>query len=106
MLGCRIVVPIVPGDYADLELRPVGRLSCTVIEAAALKNTVTVGTSDPLALVWVRPLFKNATKPAMNTLNPVRMCTPTILLSARRKKVKVENVATVSLCWRHESHPS
>jgi hypothetical protein len=70
-----IVVPILPGDYTDLELRPVGRLTVVVAAAQGLRNTVTMGTSDPLAVCWVRPLFKNQTKKALNTLNPVS-CRP------------------------------
>lgn len=65
-------MPILPGDYRDLELRPVGKLTVILVEAEGLRNTVTMGTSDPLAIAWVRPLFKNQTRKMNNTLNPVR----------------------------------
>ncbi|GAQ86938.1 Calcium-dependent lipid-binding protein [Klebsormidium nitens] len=67
----RIVVPILPGDYRDLELRPVGKLTVALVKAEGLRNTVTMGTSDPLAIAWVRPLFKNQTRKVNNTLTPV-----------------------------------
>eukprot|EP00850_Spirogloea_muscicola_P004238 SM000018S03603 [mRNA] locus=s18:188293:192214:- [translate_table: standard] len=50
----RIVVPIVPGDYKWLELRPVGRLDVTLIEARGLPKTDIIGSCDPYALIYVR----------------------------------------------------
>eukprot|EP00850_Spirogloea_muscicola_P002890 SM000011S19068 [mRNA] locus=s11:689053:692991:+ [translate_table: standard] len=50
----RIVVPIVPGDYKWLELRPIGQLDVTLIEAKGLPKTDVIGSCDPYALIYVR----------------------------------------------------
>ncbi|KAF3796731.1 Synaptotagmin-5 [Nymphaea thermarum] len=69
----RIVVPIggVSVDTSELELRPQGELTVTVVKANGLKNMEMIGNSDPYVLVHVRPLFKVKTKVIDNNLNPV-----------------------------------
>ncbi|KAF5183820.1 Synaptotagmin-4 [Thalictrum thalictroides] len=69
----RIVVPIggIPVDTSELELKPQGKLSVTVVKANDLKNMEMLGKSDPYAVVYVRPLFKVKTKVINNNLNPV-----------------------------------
>lgn len=69
----RIVVPIggIPVDTSDLELKPQGRLTVTVVKGSHLKNKEFVGKSDPYATIYVRPLFKVKTKVVQNNLNPV-----------------------------------
>lgn len=69
----RIVVPIggIPVDISELELKPQGRLSVTIVKANGLKNMEMIGKSDPYAVVYIRPLFKVKTKTIDNNLNPV-----------------------------------
>ncbi|KAL2233969.1 synaptotagmin-5 [Sesamum indicum] len=69
----RIVVPIggIPVDTSELELKPVGKLTVTVIRASDLKNMELIGKSDPYVVVHIRPLFKVKTKVIENNLNPV-----------------------------------
>ncbi|XP_027907961.1 synaptotagmin-5 [Vigna unguiculata] len=68
----RIVVPLggIPFDISDLELKPQGKLSVTVVKATALKNMEMIGKSDPYVVVYIRPLFKYKTKVVDNNLNP------------------------------------
>ncbi|KAH0720058.1 synaptotagmin-4-like [Solanum tuberosum] len=69
----RIVVPIggIPVDTSDLELKPQGKLTVTVMRATNLKNQEMIGKSDPYVVVYIRPLFKFKTKTIDNNLNPV-----------------------------------
>ncbi|KAL0302306.1 UNVERIFIED_CONTAM: Synaptotagmin-5 [Sesamum calycinum] len=69
----RIVVPIggIPVDTSDLELKPVGKLTVTVVKASGLKNMELIGKSDPYVVLHIRPLFKVRTKVIDNNLNPV-----------------------------------
>ncbi|XVF73350.1 hypothetical protein PTKIN_Ptkin12aG0194500 [Pterospermum kingtungense] len=69
----RIVVPLggVSVDTSDLELKPEGKLTVTVVKANDLKNMEMIGKSDPYVVVHVRPLFKVKTKVIDNNLNPV-----------------------------------
>ncbi|XP_073269594.1 calcium-dependent lipid-binding protein-like [Primulina huaijiensis] len=69
----RIVVPIggIPVDTSELELKPVGKVTVTVMKANELKNKELIGKSDPYVVVYVRPLFKVKTKVIENNLNPV-----------------------------------
>ncbi|KAL0379619.1 UNVERIFIED_CONTAM: Synaptotagmin-5 [Sesamum angustifolium] len=55
----------------ELELKPVGKLTVTVIRANDLKNMELIGKSDPYVVVHIRPLFKVKTKVIDNNLNPV-----------------------------------
>lgn len=69
----RIVVPIggIPVDTSELELKPQGKVTVTVVKANDLKNMEMIGKSDPYAVVYIRPLFKFKTKVVDNNLNPV-----------------------------------
>ncbi|KAM0854378.1 hypothetical protein ACQ4PT_050458 [Festuca glaucescens] len=69
----RIIVPIVPGDYSDLELKPVGLLEVKLVEARDLKNKDLVGKSDPFAVLYIRPLSAKTkkSKTINNDLNPI-----------------------------------
>lgn len=69
----RIVVPLggIPVDTSELELKPQGRLRLTVVKANDLKNMEMIGTSDPYAVVYIRPLVKFKTQVIDDNLNPV-----------------------------------
>lgn len=69
----RIIVPIVPGDYSNLELKPVGVLEVKLVEARDLKNKDLVGKSDPFAVLYIRPLREKTkkSKTINNDLNPI-----------------------------------
>ncbi|MBA0825771.1 hypothetical protein Goarm_010689, partial [Gossypium armourianum] len=69
----RIVVPIggIPVDTSELELKPEGKLTVTVVKANDLKNLEMIGKSDPYVVVHIRPLFKIKTKVIENNLNPI-----------------------------------
>ncbi|KAJ3678462.1 hypothetical protein LUZ60_002265 [Juncus effusus] len=67
----RIVVPLgVNVDISDLELKPQGQLSVTVLKANNLINADTLGKSDPYVKLYVRQMFKVKTKVIDNNLNP------------------------------------
>ncbi|CAL5335272.1 unnamed protein product [Camellia sinensis] len=55
----------------ELELRPQGKLTVTVMKANDLKNMEMIGKSDPYVVVYIRPLFKVKTKVIDNDLNPI-----------------------------------
>ncbi|XP_010559119.1 PREDICTED: synaptotagmin-4-like [Tarenaya hassleriana] len=69
----RIVVPLggIPVDTSELELKPQGKLTVTVVRASNLKNMELIGKSDPYAVVYIRPVFKYKTNTIENNLNPV-----------------------------------
>ncbi|KAJ6825275.1 synaptotagmin-5-like isoform X1 [Iris pallida] len=68
----RIVVPLgVDVDTSDLELKPQGRLTVTVVKASGLKNLEMIGKSDPYVVLFIRPMSKVKTKVIDNNLNPV-----------------------------------
>ncbi|KAL7603904.1 calcium-dependent lipid-binding protein [Lactuca sativa] len=69
----RIVVPIggVGVDTSDLELKPQGQLTLTIVKATNLKNMEMIGKSDPYVTAFIRPLEKFKTKAVDNNLNPV-----------------------------------
>ncbi|XP_073004423.1 synaptotagmin-5-like [Typha latifolia] len=69
----RKVVPILPGDYSDLELKPVGVLEVKLVQARDLTNKDIVGKSDPFAVLYVRPLRDRTkkSKTINNDLNPI-----------------------------------
>ncbi|KAJ8450159.1 hypothetical protein Cgig2_033353 [Carnegiea gigantea] len=69
----RIVVPIggLPVDTSELELKPQGKLTVTVVKANNLKNMEFIGKSDPYVALHIRPLFKVKTKTVDDNLNPV-----------------------------------
>lgn len=69
----RMVIPIggIPVDISELELKPQGKLTVTVVKANDLKNMEMIGKSDPYVVVYIRPLFKVKSKVIENNLNPV-----------------------------------
>ncbi|KAM0050281.1 putative C2 domain, synaptotagmin-like mitochondrial-lipid-binding domain, C2 domain superfamily [Helianthus debilis subsp. tardiflorus] len=67
----RMVVPILPTDTSDLELKPHGQLTLTIVKANNLKNMEMIGQSDPYVTAYIRPLEKFKTKVVNNNLNPV-----------------------------------
>ncbi|KAI3691034.1 hypothetical protein L2E82_49248 [Cichorium intybus] len=69
----RIVIPILAGDYSDLELKPCGILEVKLIEAKELTNKDIIGKSDPFATLFVRPLRAKmkSSKTINNQLNPI-----------------------------------
>ncbi|XP_073151746.1 synaptotagmin-5-like isoform X1 [Henckelia pumila] len=69
----RKVIPIIPGDYSDLELKPVGILEVKLVQAKDLTNKDIIGKSDPFAVLYVRPLRDRTKKSRTinNQLNPV-----------------------------------
>ncbi|KAJ6673265.1 SYNAPTOTAGMIN-5-LIKE [Salix viminalis] len=69
----RKVVPILPGDYSDLELKPVGILEVKLVQAKALTNKDFIGKSDPFAKLYIRPLpdKTKTSKIINNDLNPI-----------------------------------
>ncbi|XP_039132005.1 synaptotagmin-5-like [Dioscorea cayenensis subsp. rotundata] len=69
----RKIVPIIPGDYSYLELKPVGTLEVKLIQAKNLSNKDIVGKSDPYAVLYIRPLHDRMkrSKTINNDLNPI-----------------------------------
>ncbi|XP_024012074.1 synaptotagmin-4 [Eutrema salsugineum] len=69
----RKTIPILPGDYSDLELKPVGTLDVKLVQAKDLANKDMIGKSDPYAVVFIRPLRDKTkkTKTISNSLNPI-----------------------------------
>ncbi|KAM1046601.1 hypothetical protein TB2_025613 [Malus domestica] len=69
----RKVFPILPGDYSDLELKPVGMLEVKLVQAKELTNKDMVGKSDPFARLYIRPLPNRMkrSKTINNDLNPI-----------------------------------
>ncbi|CAN7036360.1 unnamed protein product [Brassica rapa subsp. trilocularis] len=69
----RKVIPILPGDYSDLELKPVGMLEVRLVQAKNLTNKDLVGKSDPFAKMFIRPLREKTqrSKTINNDLNPI-----------------------------------
>ncbi|EPS63943.1 hypothetical protein M569_10838, partial [Genlisea aurea] len=69
----RQVIPILPGDYSDLELKPVGTLEVKLVQAKELTNKDLIGKSDPFAVLYVRPLRNRMkkSKTINNQLNPI-----------------------------------
>ncbi|KAL8063049.1 hypothetical protein ABFX02_01G002600 [Erythranthe guttata] len=69
----RKIIPIIPGDYSYLELKPVGILEVKLIEAKELTNKDVIGKSDPFAKIFIRPL-RDRTKTSKtkdNQINPI-----------------------------------
>lgn len=56
---------------SELELKPQGKLTVTIVRATSLKNQEFVGKSDPYVVLYVRPVFKVKTKVVDDNLNPV-----------------------------------
>lgn len=68
----RIVVPLggVDVDISDLELKPNGKVTVTVVRAESLKNKELIGKSDPYVVLFIRPMFKEKTRVIDDNLNP------------------------------------
>ncbi|XP_010555014.1 PREDICTED: synaptotagmin-4 [Tarenaya hassleriana] len=69
----RKIVPILAGDYSDLELKPVGTLEVKLVQAKDLTNKDLIGKSDPYAMLFIRPLREKTkkSKTINNSLNPI-----------------------------------
>ncbi|KAK2644895.1 hypothetical protein Ddye_020090 [Dipteronia dyeriana] len=69
----RKVIPILPGDYSGLELKPVGILEVKLVQAKDLSNKDIIGKSDPYAELFVRPIRDRIKKSKVisNDLNPI-----------------------------------
>ncbi|XP_057959607.1 synaptotagmin-5-like [Malania oleifera] len=69
----RKIVPIIAGDYSDLELKPVGTLEVKLVQAKELTNKDIIGKSDPYAVLFIRPLHARTktSKTINNDLNPI-----------------------------------
>ncbi|KAI3454221.1 hypothetical protein Pfo_010884 [Paulownia fortunei] len=69
----RKIIPILPGDYSYLELKPVGTLEVKLIEAKELTNKDIIGKSDPFAELFIRPLRDRikTSKTINNQTNPI-----------------------------------
>ncbi|KAL2525719.1 Synaptotagmin-4 [Abeliophyllum distichum] len=69
----RKIIPILPGDYSYLELKPVGILEVKLIQAKELTNKDIIGKSDPFAVLFVRPLRDRmkTSKTINNSINPI-----------------------------------
>ncbi|KAM0898830.1 hypothetical protein ACQ4PT_021681 [Festuca glaucescens] len=68
----RIVIPLggVDVDISDLELKPQGKVTVTVVRAESLKNKELIGKSDPYVVLFIRPMFKEKTRVIDDNLNP------------------------------------
>ncbi|KAK6783793.1 hypothetical protein RDI58_017247 [Solanum bulbocastanum] len=69
----RKIIPILPGDYSDLELKPTGVLEVKLVQAKELTNKDIIGKSDPFAELYVRPVRDRMkkSKTINNELNPI-----------------------------------
>lgn len=69
----RNIIPIIPGDYSDLELRVVGILEVNVVQAKELKNKDIIGKSDPFAQLYIRRISNRVkkTKIINNDIDPI-----------------------------------
>ncbi|PON89873.1 Synaptotagmin-like mitochondrial-lipid-binding domain containing protein [Trema orientale] len=69
----RKIVPILLGNYSDLELKPIGTLEVKLVQAKDLTNKDVVGKSDPFAVLFIRPLREKTktSKTINNQLNPI-----------------------------------
>ncbi|KAH9315135.1 hypothetical protein KI387_023762, partial [Taxus chinensis] len=90
MWPVRKVIPILPGDYSDLELRTVGILQVKLVQAKDLLNKDLIGKSDPFAVLHIRPLRERIkkSKTINNQLNPIWN---------EHFEIEVEDVATQHL---------
>ncbi|KAI5080729.1 hypothetical protein GOP47_0003912 [Adiantum capillus-veneris] len=86
----RNIIPIVPGDYRDLELRVMGILEVKVVQAKDLKNKDIIGKSDPFARVFIRRISNRVkkTKTINNDIDPIWN---------EHFKLEVEDLATQKL---------
>ncbi|XAR69393.1 hypothetical protein NMG60_11000946 [Bertholletia excelsa] len=69
----RKIIPILPGDYSDLELKPVGTLEVKLVRGKDIEDTDLIGKSDPYAVLFIRPLRDKmkTSKTISNETNPI-----------------------------------
>ncbi|KAJ7535342.1 hypothetical protein O6H91_12G029200 [Diphasiastrum complanatum] len=69
----RQVLPILPGDYSNLALKPIGVLEVKLVQAKDLLNKDAIGKSDPFVLLYIRPMPSRMkkTRTIDNQLNPI-----------------------------------
>ncbi|KAL5985684.1 hypothetical protein ACLOJK_027670 [Asimina triloba] len=69
----RKIVPILPGDYSYLELKPIGTLQVKLVQAKDLTNKDLIGKSDPFSVLYIRPIRDRmkTSKTINNQLNPI-----------------------------------
>lgn len=79
---------------SDLELKPQGKLSVTVVRANNLINTDLIGKSDPYVVLYVRPMFKVKTKVIDDNLNPEWNETFEVLVEDKETQYLVLEVLT------------
>lgn len=73
MWPVRKIIPIIPGDYSNLEMKPIGILDVKLVQAKNLTNKDFIGKSDPYAVLFIRPLpdRTKTSKIIDNNLNPI-----------------------------------
>ncbi|KAH9299569.1 hypothetical protein KI387_031251, partial [Taxus chinensis] len=73
MWPARNIIPILSGDYSDMELKPVGILEVKLVQAKNLENQDFIGKSDPFCVIYTRPIRERLkkSKTINNQLNPV-----------------------------------
>uniref|UniRef100_A0A7N2M2N3 DNA 5'-3' helicase n=1 Tax=Quercus lobata TaxID=97700 RepID=A0A7N2M2N3_QUELO len=71
----RIIVPIsgIPVDTSELELKPQGKITLTIIKANDLKSMEMIGKSDPYVVVHIRPLFTVKTKKEIKDIHRLKL---------------------------------
>ncbi|CAI5471707.1 unnamed protein product [Closterium sp. Yama58-4] len=69
----RHVIPIVPGNYEYLQMRTVGVLEVKLVEGRDLVNLSLLGTIDPYATLFVRPMPSRTrrSRTIANSVNPL-----------------------------------
>ncbi|CAI5965794.1 unnamed protein product [Closterium sp. NIES-64] len=69
----RHVIPIVPGNYEYLQMRTVGVLEVKLVEGRDLVNLSLLGTIDPYATLFVRPIPARTrrSRTIANSVNPL-----------------------------------
>lgn len=91
---------------SDMELKPQGRLSVTVVKATSLRNKEMIGKSDPYVKLYVRPMFKVKTKVIDDDLNPEWNETFDLIVEDKETQSVIFEVILyiyfflLSLCWK------
>ncbi|KAF2303798.1 hypothetical protein GH714_023480 [Hevea brasiliensis] len=83
----RKIVSILPGDYSDLEVKPVGILEVKLVQGKELTNKDIIGKSDPFAVLFVRPL-RDRTKTSKTIASELIGCAQVALRDLEPGKVK------------------
>lgn len=90
---------------SELELKPVGKLTVTIVRANDLKNMELIGKSDPYVVLHIRPLFKVKTKVVDNNLNPVWNQTFDLIAEDKETQSLIFEVFNLStLCFSSRLH--